>query len=1089
MAGSGLAIVMFTDLVGSTLMRERLGDDVADEIGVEHDQIIGDALASTDGRLVKNLGDGALVVFDSSVDAVVAGQRIQEGVSLYNRQAEDPHKIGVRIGIHAGEVAVDDGDVIGLPVAVTSRVCDKAEGGQILITDTVRSLIGRRARFQLVSMGEHDLKGVADSVTLWSVEDETDVSEPIVRGATPFPAFLARGRPKNLVGREAQIVQLSSAHTAATSEVQVAAVIGEPGIGKTSLTSTWCQAAADTGATVVAGRCTPDAALPYQPFIEISRSILAANPKLIEQVGPAAGNIAQIVPGVGIQRDLPAPIQTDPDTTRYLMAEAFASLLGPTDAEPPVVVVLDDLHWADEHSVAVLSHLARRDGFRALIIGTYRDTDLVRSHPLPKLLSDLRREHRIVRIPLDRLNDDEVSEMISGYFGTPTAQEVVESIAQETQGNPFFVEEITTHLQDEGAIDSDGQWVSDTPIDDYGIPEGVREVIGRRLDRLGDDVVSTLEVAAVIGPSFSIDVAGAIAGLGESAIDHVVDAATKARIITAGDDVDVFDFSHALLRQTLYDGLPARRRIRIHGAVGQALEARGEPPAILLNHWLNANDSDRSLKCAIAAAEAARVAFAGSDTVASLELALEIWDEVEDPEGVTGLTRAQLLIRYADIRFDFGTLDEDAPQRVREELARDNADDATTALLWLALARHLSTAAETAGAAEAREAALMVVPKSEPNAVYAEVLATQASTFAVGGRPSEGVSVGLEALAMARLAKSEAAEQLALQAIAVGLQHLGDADEADRYYAELAELAVNTGTLRYQLIRYVNQASGMEQNGDLEGALELTEQGIERTSELGVSRWEAMLHGNASSFLFNLGRWDEADDHLNAVAPIPHLDFPQINLSLNSLVLAAERGDDQSTADEIHRLDRFIEAGLDGQMHGEFWACRVSDLRWHGDLKGAYAVGSDALETFDSDGSWIVGPRLGLFVVEVVADAVESGDSGEGWVAAARGWHERFTQVSGAILFRDGITATSAADLARAEGSASIDLWRVAVEAWGDQVYYGAKARWRLARALIEAGGAHDEAAALLDEAGAAADSLKARPLSEAVQATRFIIA
>ena len=141
MTRSGLATVMFTDLVGSTRLREVVGDDVADEIGAEHDRIVGTALSSTGGRLVKNLGDGALVVFDSSVDAVVAGQRIQESVSLYNRQAGDAHQISVRIGINAGEIATDNGDVIGLPVAVASRVCDAADGGQILVTDTVRLLM------------------------------------------------------------------------------------------------------------------------------------------------------------------------------------------------------------------------------------------------------------------------------------------------------------------------------------------------------------------------------------------------------------------------------------------------------------------------------------------------------------------------------------------------------------------------------------------------------------------------------------------------------------------------------------------------------------------------------------------------------------------------------------------------------------------------------------------------------------------------------------------------------------------------------------------------------------------------------------
>ena len=157
MATSGLATVLFTDVVGSTRLRDRLGDDVADEIGVEHDRIIGNALSSTGGRLVKNLGDGALAVFDSSVDAVVAAQRIQEGVALYNRQADDTRQIGVRIGINAGEIVKENGDVFGLPVAVASRVCDTADAGQILVTETVRSLIGRRAHFGFASIGTHSL--------------------------------------------------------------------------------------------------------------------------------------------------------------------------------------------------------------------------------------------------------------------------------------------------------------------------------------------------------------------------------------------------------------------------------------------------------------------------------------------------------------------------------------------------------------------------------------------------------------------------------------------------------------------------------------------------------------------------------------------------------------------------------------------------------------------------------------------------------------------------------------------------------------------------------------------------------------------
>jgi len=243
------------------------------------------------------------------------------------------------------------------------------------------------------------LKGTNEPVELWSVQEERGEMGSASHSDVPFPAFLERAIPARLVGRTEQANQLDAAYTAAKASVQLAAVIGEPGIGKTSFTSSWCRTAADRGALVVGGPCTPDAALPYQPFVEIARAVLVANPQKLLEIGPAAGNVAQLVPSIPLPQGLPVPLRTDPDTTRFLMAEAFASLFESNPGSAPAVVVLDDLPWADEHSIAVLAHLVRRDETKALLVGTYRDTDLVRNHPLPKLLADLRREHRIVRIP------------------------------------------------------------------------------------------------------------------------------------------------------------------------------------------------------------------------------------------------------------------------------------------------------------------------------------------------------------------------------------------------------------------------------------------------------------------------------------------------------------------------------------------------------------------------------------------------------------------------------------------------------------------------------------------------------------------
>jgi len=1085
MVRSGLATVMFTDLVGSTRLREVLGDDVADEIGVEHDRIIGDALSSSGGRLVKSLGDGALAVFESSVDAVVAGQRIQEGVAVYNHQTDDARRIGVRIGINAGEVSTDNGDVIGLPVAVASRVCDAADGGQILVTDTVRLLIGRRARFPLVSIGPHALKGVDGLVELWSVGDAEREPDSEKGGVVPFPAFLGRAIPGHLVGREGQLSQLDAAYAAAARSVQLAVVIGEPGIGKTSLTSLWCRAAAEGGAVVVAGRCTPDAALPYQPFVEVARALLRANPRKLLEIGPAAGNVARLVPGIQLPKGLPVPIQTDPDTTQYLMAEAFAALIEPEAGEAPAVVVLDDLHWADEHSVAVLAHLARRDETSALVVGTYRDTDLVRSHPLPKLLADLRRQHRLVRIPLERLSDAEVDEMIRGHFGSEAAPEMVASIADETQGNPFFVEEITSHLEDEGAVDSDGRWVSETPISDYGIPEGVREVIGRRVEHLGDDVVSTLEVASVIGPGFSVDVAGAIAELDEQALDAVVDAAMNARVIYEGDSADEFVFAHALLRQTLYDDLATRRRTRLHRAVGEALERRGAPPATLVHHWLNADRPDKALVSALDAATEAERAFAMSDTAAHLELSLDLWDDVDNAEDCAGVSHADLVIRLTRAHADFGGRNEEAMALIVAELEDPSLDDRTRALLHNSMSRVFWLQGRGPRSLKEAREALRLVPKDEPNAAHAEILGSVAGQLMLDSQYAESIEAAREALRLARPTGTERAELAALIVLATSTGSRGEVAQSNRYFEELAERAQASGVLRPQLVRYVNQGETLAENGFVAEALELTERGIARTRELGLDRWEAALHANAADSLFGLSRWDEAEVHLTAMTPSLEVDLSQIHISLRSLELAAERGDEATMQRGLDRLGSLRVEEMHAELQGPYWASRASDLRWRGQYAQAYEFVSQALAAIDGAETWLYMIDVAASAIETVADAVAAGLHEPQWIDRAVEWHARFDQYSGASERYARLRAIGTADLARARGSNDPDLWRTAIETWADAPYWRAKCQWRLAQALIERDPADPEAVILLHEAERTAIGLGARPLVNAVGATR----
>lgn len=1089
MVTSGVKTIMFTDLVGSTRMRDLRGDDVADRISSEHDAIVEAAVSSTGGRIVKRLGDGALVVFYSSVDAVRAAQRIQEGVRVHNRSAEESHQIDVRIGINVGEVVTDaDGDVTGLPVAVASRVCDQANGGQIVVTSAVQSMIGRRARFPFLSIGIHVLKGVAEPVELWSVEEASPTAGLGRGGSVPLPRFVARGAVSTLVGRGDHIAQLDACYEAAAGGVQFVTVVGEPGIGKTALVSTWCSALEGEGAMVVAGRCTPDVALPYQPFIEAARQVLESHPELLPTLGPAAGNVAQLVPSVNVVSWLPPPPQTDLDTTRYLMAEAFAALLRPLGSVSPTVIVLEDLHWADEDSLAVLAHLVRyQDRLPLMILGTYRDTDLVAGHPLPALVTDFRRERRLTKIPLQRLDGGEVGEMVGRHFGAEVSELVVASISGETQGNPFFVEEVVAHLIDVEALDQDGQWVSDVPIEDYGIPEGIRDVVGRRLELLGEEAVAVLEVAAVIGPTFSLDVAAAIEGLSEEQCDDVIGKVTAAGIVGEGDGPDEFTFTHALIRQTLYDDLSARRRTRLHRNVGEELEQRNEPASVVLGHWLNAGSSDRALRAALRAADAAQEASAGSDILRYLQLVLDLWDDFDDPEKVARQSHAEIVIRLARTQMDFADPRIQTVDLVASEIQDGHVDDdEVRGQLYSIHAGGLWQVGRQAEAEAADLEALRLTKDDPPNSARAEALAGYGRRLVLQARLREGIGFAERGLAMGRIVESDLAIASAVTALGTSYGFLGELEKASVHFEALSALAQRTGRLSLRLLMHVNWGSILHDSGKPTDALHLFEEGIERATALGENnRYEAMLRVNAAVTLFDLSRWDEADRYIGAVPPSDRIDHPGINRALCVLTMAAERGDANSIADEWGHLAGVDIAALDPQMKGPIWAATVADLRWRGELVEAYDLAAEALVVISDGDAWPYVIRLSAFAIEVVADGAHVGIGDHSWLASARLWHARFAQEHPPGAYSAEFHVTATADLARAEGENDPDLWRIAVDAWGEHSYYGAKARWRLAEAELEEGGLTSEVATLLDNAASVATRLGAQPLLHAVRLLR----
>jgi DNA-binding SARP family transcriptional activator/tetratricopeptide (TPR) repeat protein len=936
-----------------------------------------------------------------------------------------------------------------------------------------------------------ELQILQQDETLASTRQEPSSMSPEEGSPVPFPGFLTRGHSGELIGREEALHQLDTVYASASDKTRVIAVIGEPGIGKTRLTSTWAAHNVDDGAMIVAGRCTPDAALSYRPFIEIAKVVLAAQPYRIRDVGPAAGNLALLVPGVGDAKDLPAPIQADPDTVEYLMAEAFAALLKPIPGDPATITILEDLHWADPQSIAVLAHLVRRtEDLPLLIIANYRDTDLVSDHPLPGLLTDLRRERQLDRVLLDRLSRGEVKAMISAHFGVDASDSIVTSIAEETRGNPFFIEELTRHLQDERALDIDGQWNSEIPIEQFGIPEGLRDVIGRRVKRLGSDASDLLKVAAVMGPGFSIDMAGTIAGLDEDQIDAVADVALAASILNNDSSTGEFVFAHALVRQTIYEELSARRRVRLHREVGEAIEQSDEPTGAL-HHWLAANQPDKALAAAIRSADAGRSISANLRARKDLELALDLWEDVDDPETFIGLSHADLVLLLATSYASF-TIEGNADttrigiELVRHELASTEAiNNATLGRLHSELALLLLYGAQHEEGMEHAFLAVDLVPPEPPSVDRSTVLANLARSLFLASRASESVEFGLEALEMARAIGSDQVRANAVTALATALGLLGKVREADTYFDELRSLATRSGRVRDHFIVYVNQGEMKRFAGELEEALTLSDEGADAAVEFGLHGFENFLRSNAAMIAFELGRWDEAAERIESLDALGGLTSVEINRQMTRATIGAERGTYNGLATERRFFDDARIATLHPQNSGPAWSAFISDWRWRSDFAEAFSASNIAYAVHEQldesrDSIWVRAHSI-----ELIADAMVDGIGDATWLELAQRWYDRFIGMNPTTYATLPLQATSTADLARAKGENSAALWRDAIDAWDEGSYLQAKARWRLAEALIETDPDHSDIESNLDLSQDVAQGLGAQPLLSAIEATR----
>ena len=448
----GVVTFLLTDIEGSTPLWETHTAAMSAALA-RHEALVTEVVASHGGRLIKSRGEGdsTLSVFVRATDAVsaalalqqvLAGELWPEGIALPTRAA-----------LHSGEAELRDGDYYGQTLNRAARLRALAEGGHILLSQGTAELVSDKlpAGTSLADVGKHSLKGLSRPEHVFALVHPDLGPPPLLRTAPAASAVF--------VGREAELARLDTAlDEALGGQGRLVLVAGEPGIGKTRLAQELGSRARERGGRLLWGRCYEgDGAPAYWPWVQVLRAYAAerAPSALAAELGKGASVVAQLIPEVAdALPDLPALPVPEPELARFQFFDAVSTLLRAASRAAPLVVVVDDLHWADHSSLVLLQFLTRELGAaRLLLIGTYRDMEVNRLHPLNDTLAEVVREPVTTRLVLQGLGQAEVARCISEVTGVEPAADLVAAVHDRTEGNPFFVIEVVRLLAAEGRLE------------------------------------------------------------------------------------------------------------------------------------------------------------------------------------------------------------------------------------------------------------------------------------------------------------------------------------------------------------------------------------------------------------------------------------------------------------------------------------------------------------------------------------------------------------------------------------------------------------------------------------------------------------
>jgi DNA-binding CsgD family transcriptional regulator/tetratricopeptide (TPR) repeat protein len=848
------------------------------------------------------------------------------------------------------------------------------------------------------------------------------------------------------VGRSAQLGELEAAlRDAAERRPSLALVAGDSGVGKSRLVQELRDRARADGAFVLVGDCVElgEGELPYAPLIGALRGLLReGHPAFDALPVPLRGALGAILPGLEEEAG-------GADASQASVFEALLSLFEELGEGRPVLLAIEDLHWADSSTRGFLSFLSRSlCGERLMLVATYRSDELHRRHPLRPLLGELARDPASRMLDLPPFTREELAEQLEGILaGTPDPG-LVERVWARSEGNALFTEEILA-----AGLDGRGP-----------LPPTLRDALMLRVEQLSppaQGVLRWLACQTTIDHELLAEVSGVEA-------DTLLDAlreAVAAHILVA-DAEGGYAFRHALLREVVHDDLLPGERTELHAILARALERRIEEgdtgahiTAQAAHHWKAAGDQRAALAAAVRAAGAAERVDAYAEAHALLERALGLWNHVDDPEALVGTTRVDLLLRAADAadssgegtRFEAllrGTLDLLDPAREPRRVA---------SLLWR-LHRVQWDLNRQDESIETIDRALSLLEPFEPTSELAALLAAKARARMLQARNREAIEAGREALEVARSVGDAAAEVQALNAIGVALAAARQVDEGIAALREARTLARESGLGEYLDRTSVNLADALHHTAHSEEALAVAREGLEEARA--GDRPHTWLVLQLAEIEFETGDWR------TAAAGLPNQRrrywvTTLLNYRLRRIEQALGRGDHVEARVELDAAARAAVDSTEPQFLAPLGAHRAELERRAGDVAAARAAVDEALDRIEfcsEDLARIA--QVAAAGVGVEADEAERARDRRD-EAGQRTARERATAMADRVRMAayDGGPVVQAqlalaeAELARSESRRDPALWEAAAAAWDGigRPYPAAYARWREAETLVAA--------------------------------------